>query len=70
MTIKLWLEHAIHDADRRGLAGLKPLLEALARSTAALRMADWNDDATGATATSAGGHTPAPSSPSGSGASR
>jgi hypothetical protein len=47
MTIKLWLEHAIHDAERRGLPGLKPLLEALARSTAALRMADWNDDATG-----------------------
>jgi hypothetical protein len=50
MTVKLWLEHAIHDAERRGLAPLKPLLEALARSTAALRMADWNDDATGAAA--------------------
>jgi hypothetical protein len=70
MTIKLWLEHALHDADRRGLAGLKPLLEALARSTAALRMADWNDDATGATATSAAGRTPAPSAPTGYGASR
>ena len=70
MTIKLWLEHAVHDADRRGLAGLKPLLEALARSTVALRMADWNDDATGATATSAAGHRPAPASPTGDGASR
>jgi len=49
MTIKLWLEHAVQDAERRGLAQLKPLLEALARSTAALRMADWNDDATGGT---------------------
>jgi hypothetical protein len=55
MTIKLWLEQALHDADRRGLAGLKPLLEALARSTAALRMADWNDDATGVTGGSTAG---------------
>ena len=69
MTIKLWLEHAVHDADRRGLAGLKPLLEGLARSTAALRMADWNDDATGAT-TSAAGQTPAPASPTADDASR
>jgi len=70
MTIKLWLEHAVHDAERRGLAGLKPLLEALARSTAALRMADWNDDATGATSTPASGDHPAPPAPSGHGASR
>jgi hypothetical protein len=59
MTIRLWLEHAVVDADRRGLAGLKPLLEALARSTAALRMADWNDDATGATGTATTGRKPA-----------
>ena len=59
MTIKLWLEHAVHDAERRGLAGLKPLLEALARSTAALRMADWNDDATGTTGPAATGRKPA-----------
>ena len=50
MTVKLWLEQASHDAERRGLPSLKPLLEALARSTAALRLADWNDDATGTTA--------------------
>jgi len=50
MTVTLWLEQAVDDAERRGLASLKPLLEALARSTAALRLADWNDDATGATA--------------------
>jgi hypothetical protein len=36
-----WLRAACDDADRRGLAGLKPLLESLARSTAALRTADW-----------------------------
>lgn len=47
MTIKSWLEAAIQDADRRNLAGLRPLLEALARSTSALRSADWNFDATG-----------------------
>ena len=45
MTIKTWLEAASQDADRRGLSGLRPLLEALARSTAALRAADWNLDA-------------------------
>ena len=47
MTIKTWLETAIQDADRRNLAGLRSLLEALARSTSALRSADWNFDATG-----------------------
>lgn len=40
MTIDAWLEHAIADAERRGLAELKPLLESLARSTSALRDAD------------------------------
>ena len=48
MTIKSWLEAATQDADRRGLTSLKPLLETLARATAALRTADWNFDATGA----------------------
>jgi hypothetical protein len=47
MTIKTWLDNAIQDAERRGLAGLRPLLETLARSTSALRTADWNFDATG-----------------------
>jgi len=47
MTIKTWLDNASHDADRRNLAALKPLLEALARATAALRTADWHADATG-----------------------
>ena len=40
MTVESWLEAAIADAERRGLTGLKPILEALARSTAALRAAD------------------------------
>jgi hypothetical protein len=35
-----WLAAAIADAERRGLGELKPLLESLARSTAALREAD------------------------------
>jgi len=47
MMVSKWLEQALDDANRRGLAALMPLLEALARSTEALRAADWNDDATG-----------------------
>lgn len=47
MTIKGWLDWATRDAERRGLPKLKPLLETLARSTSALRSADWNEDATG-----------------------
>jgi len=45
MTIESWLQAAIADAERRGLPALKPLLEALARATTALRGADFNDDA-------------------------
>ena len=40
MTVHSWLASAIADADRRGLAELKPLLETLARSTEALREAE------------------------------
>ena len=47
MTIKTWLDNAIQDAERRGLPAMRPLLEALAGSTSALRSADWNFDATG-----------------------
>jgi hypothetical protein len=47
MTIKTWLEMTTQDADRRNLAVLRPMLEALARSSSALRSADWNFDATG-----------------------
>ena len=47
MTIKNWLDIALQDAERRGLASMRPLLEALARATSALRTADWNFDATG-----------------------
>jgi hypothetical protein len=47
MTVKAWLEMAVHDAERRGLSELKPLLEALAKATSALRTAEWNADATG-----------------------
>jgi hypothetical protein len=45
MTIDEWLRCALADAERRNLPELKALLEALARSTAALRAADFNDDA-------------------------
>ena len=47
MTIESWLQAAIADAERRGLPELKPILEALARATRALRAADFNDDAAG-----------------------
>jgi hypothetical protein len=47
MTIESWLKAAVADAERRGLPELKPILEALARSTQALRDADFNDDASG-----------------------
>ena len=40
MTVEAWLAAAIADAERRGLPELKPLLETLARSTAALRRAE------------------------------
>jgi hypothetical protein len=39
-SIDAWLAAAIADAERRGLPELKPLLETMARSTAALRAAD------------------------------
>jgi hypothetical protein len=44
--LKIWLEQALEDADRRGLAALRPLLEGLSRSTSVLRDADWNLEAT------------------------
>jgi hypothetical protein len=47
MTIDVWLRAAIADAEKRGLPELKPLLEGLAQSTRALRLADFNDDARG-----------------------
>ena len=40
MDINAWLKAACEDAERRGLAGLRPLLETLARSTTSLREAD------------------------------
>lgn len=40
MTVDAWLQSAIADAEQRGLPELKPLLETLARTTAALRRTD------------------------------
>jgi hypothetical protein len=40
MTIDRWLQAAIADADQRGLSDLRPLLEALAKATAALRASE------------------------------
>jgi len=55
MQVQAWLDAARRDAERRGLPDLRPLLEALARATTALRAADWNvaldrSDGTGARA--------------------
>ena len=44
MTLEQWLEDAKSDAYRRKLPELADLLEGLAKSTVALRAADWNDD--------------------------
>jgi hypothetical protein len=44
--LQRWLELALNDADRRQLPALRPLLEGLSRSTALLRQADWNLEAT------------------------
>jgi len=59
MTIDDWLDSACADADRRGLADLKPLLVSLAASTKALRGAGW-DDARRAAAGQGAPDTPAP----------
>jgi hypothetical protein len=56
MTVTAWLEHALQDANRRGLTSLGPLLEALARSVSALRAADWNLDPAGHTTRPSTGH--------------
>jgi hypothetical protein len=45
MKIDAWLQCAVADADRRGLPELKPLLEALAKTVAAVRAADFNVNA-------------------------
>ena len=45
MTLEQWLEDAKSDAFRRKLPQLADLLDGLSKSTAALRAADWNDDA-------------------------
>lgn len=42
-SVEEWLAAAVADAERRGLADLKPLLASLARATAALRAAAWNE---------------------------
>ena len=48
MTPEDWRESARADAERRGLPDLRAMLDALARTAAVLREADWNDDASGA----------------------
>jgi len=45
MNIDAWLQCAVADAERRGLPELKPLLEALAKTVAVVRAADFNVNA-------------------------
>ena len=45
MTLESWLAAAVADAEKRGLPELKALLETLARTTRALRAADFNPNA-------------------------
>jgi len=59
MTIEDWLAAACADAERRGLADLKPLLASLADATRALRADRW-EDAVGTPADSRPGEAPAP----------
>ena len=49
MNIEEWLKAAIADAERRGLPELKPLLEALAQATRALRAERFGGQANGPT---------------------
>jgi hypothetical protein len=44
MTLEQWLEDGKADAYRRKLPELAELLEGLAKATAALRAADWDED--------------------------
>ena len=44
MTVAEWLKMARADAERRGGPELIAALDGLAKATATLRAADWNDD--------------------------
>ena len=46
MTVAEWLALAKADAEKRGLPDLIPALDGLAKATAQLRAADWNDPST------------------------
>lgn len=45
MTLDEWFAFATTDADRRFLPDLRPVLKGLQHAAAALRAAEWNDDA-------------------------
>jgi hypothetical protein len=45
MTLDEWFALATADADRRSLPDLRPVLKGLQNAAAALRAAEWNDDA-------------------------
>lgn len=64
MTVDAWLSAALEDAERRGLPELRPMLEALAQATRALRAARFGEQAAPAPPGRA-----APAPPPGGGAS-
>ena len=63
MRLDDWLEHARHDAIRRGLPDLEPLLDMLFQATRALRAADRAREDLAGSADPAGDSQPADSGP-------
>jgi hypothetical protein len=53
MTLDEWFALATTDAERRSLPDLKPVLKGLHSAAAALRAAEWNDDARASDVTAA-----------------
>jgi hypothetical protein len=47
MTVKAWLAEAHREAERKALPELKSIFDGLAQAMTTLRVADWNEDASG-----------------------
>jgi hypothetical protein len=61
-ALDTWLQAARADAERQGHGEALPILEALALAATALRRANWNADATGASPGRAAERQPSPPS--------
>jgi hypothetical protein len=64
MTLDDWYAFATTDADRRSLPDMRPVLKGLHTAAAALRAADWNDDARGVAESQPSQSQPSQSQPS------